>query len=586
MVINTLQKRLSLLILLPVVLLLLLIGVFGFIYMRGTLFGEWQEMSIVKLQRAAHQIDMKLGRITDWLQLFHKTSEGHGGALIQDWILQQLRDMKGIESATLKWEEDQSPESSGMMGMMGGGSSDGRGMMGGGSSGGMRMMMFHRAKPFEVTSPYYDAETGKETVKLVSLLKDESDKVVGRLEVTVRFDYLLEGVKKFGWWQTEQACLIDEAGKYLCHTKLVMTKGSLFGGTDDPFERALFKAIKEKPYGTVLGPGVPPDAVGGFYKLKYAPWSVVLFAEGDKVLAPLIHFRNYYFAGGILAILIILLLIRSVVGGMVHSFTAISKTAGQVSKGDYGQPIPVRGRDEIAQLTQSFNTMVEGLKERDFIANTFGRYVDHGIARELMKRPEASRLGGENREVSILMSDIRGFTPLSETLPPEKIINFLNRYFSGLIRVIEAHQGIIVDFFGDAILVFFDPFDESVKPMIQKAVQCAFAMQDGMSEFNREMHSENLPALQMGIGINAGEVVVGNIGSETRAKYGIVGSPVNLTQRIQSMAEEGEVIISDSVYRHVQEDVRVIRKFSTTLKGVQHETTLYAVGAIEPSNLH
>jgi len=568
MAIKSLQRRLSLLVLLPVAVVLLFVGIFGFIYMRGTLFAEWQDASIVKLQRAAHQIDMKLGRITDWLHVFHHTSEGRGGPLIQDWILEQLRDMKGVERVELKWEDGHDPEPAMIM------------RMGGRSSGGSRMMRFQRAKPFEVTSPQYDAQTGEETVNLISLLKDESDKVVGTIEVTVRFEYLLEGVKDFGWWKTDQACLIDEAGKYLCHTKAIMKKGIVFGETDDPFERSLLKAIKEKPYGTVLGPGAPPDAVGGFYRLQHAPWTIVLFAEGKKVLAPIIQFRNYYFAGGALAILIILLLIRSSVGKMVHSFTAISKTAERVATGDYGKPIPVHGRDEIAQLTQSFNTMVEGLKERDFIANTFGRYVDQGIAKELLNRPDAVRLGGQKREVAILMSDIRGFTPLSETLAPEEIIRFLNRYFSRLIQVIQEHQGIIVDFFGDAVLVFFDPFDEPVKPMTKKAVGCAFKMQGSMKEFNREMLSENLPSLEMGIGINAGVVVVGNIGSETRAKYGIVGSPVNLTQRIQSTAEEGEVVISDSVYKHVPDDVRVKRKFRIKLKGVQEESTLYGVGSV------
>jgi adenylate cyclase len=571
MVINSLQKRLGFLVLLPVALLLLFVGIFGFIYMRGTLLSEWRDASIVKLQRAAHQIDMRLGRITDWLHLFHHTSQGRGGPVIQDWILEQLRDMKGVESAELKWADDRGSE----QGMMRG--------MGGGRSGGARMMRFHRAKPFEVTSPRYDAQTGKETVTLISQLKDESDRVVGTLQVTVRFDYLLEGVKDLGWWQTEQACLIDEAGKYLCHTKLVMKKGIFFGETDGPFERALLKAAQEKPYGTVMGPGAPPEIVGGFYRLRYAPWTVVLFADGNKVLAPIIRFRNYYFAGGALAILVVILFIRSVVGGMVDSFSALSKTAGRVAKGDYGEPIPVQGRDEIAQLTRSFNTMVDGLKERDFIANTFGRYVDQGIAKELLKRPEASRLGGQKREVAILMSDIRGFTPLCETLPPEEIIRLLNRYFSHLIQVIEMHQGIIVDFFGDAILVFFDPFDAPVEPMIQKAVQCAFSMQKNMNAFNREMREEKLPSLAMGIGINAGEVVVGNIGSKTRAKYGIVGSPVNLTQRIQSKAESGEVIIPDSVSRRIDSHhgFKVQRSFEAYLKGIGGKTELHVIGGIE-----
>ena len=254
MAIKSLQKRLTLLVLLPVALMLLFIGIFGFVYVRGILFAQWQDASIMKLQRAAHQIDMKLGHITDWLRMFHHTSEGRGGVLIQEWILQQLRDMKGIESAELKWEDGYEPEP--MMMRMGGRSSEGR-----------RMMRFQKAKALEVTSPRYDAQTGGETVNIISRLKDETDKVVGTLEVTVRFDYLLEGVKDFGWWQTDQACLIDEAGKYLCHTKVIMKKGMVFGETDDPFERSLLKAIKEKPFGTVLGPGVPPHAVGRFLSI-------------------------------------------------------------------------------------------------------------------------------------------------------------------------------------------------------------------------------------------------------------------------------------------------------------------------------
>ena len=94
MAIKSLQQRLNLLVLLPAGLLLLLTGVFGFIYMRGTLLTQWQDASLVKLQRAAHQVDMRLGRITDWIQMFHKTADTLGGPLVQTWIIQQLREMK------------------------------------------------------------------------------------------------------------------------------------------------------------------------------------------------------------------------------------------------------------------------------------------------------------------------------------------------------------------------------------------------------------------------------------------------------------------------------------------------------------
>jgi class 3 adenylate cyclase len=156
----------------------------------------------------------------------------------------------------------------------------------------------------------------------------------------------------------------------------------------------------------------------------------------------------------------------------------------------------------------------------------------------------------------------------------------LNRYFSRIIETIQKHQGIIVDFFGDALLVFFDPLEGPLVPVINRSVGCALEMQRAMEVFNAENRAEDLPELKMGIGVNAGEVVVGNIGSESRAKYGIVGSAVNVTQRIQSKAEGGEVVISVSVYQSAQDQLIIDRSFEAQLKGIQETVTLYVVGGL------
>jgi adenylate cyclase len=223
--------------------------------------------------------------------------------------------------------------------------------------------------------------------------------------------------------------------------------------------------------------------------------------------------------------------------------------------------------------------MVAGLKERDFISNTFGRYVDQDIAAKLMERPEASRLGGEKRQVVIMFSDIRGFTPIAEALSPEATIQLVNGYFSRMVEVLNRHHGIIVDFLGDAILAFFDPLDGPLTPVGREALQCARSMQQAMHSVNLAGIGQKLPPLRMGIGLHAGEVVVGNIGSETRAKYGIVGSAVNLAHRIQAQARGGEVVVSQAVYRLVQPEVTISREFEVRLKGIQDPVTLYAMGS-------
>jgi class 3 adenylate cyclase len=557
--VKTLQQRLIFFLLLPVACLLFSTGILGFFYARQVMLEQWREASIVKVQRAAHTIDLRLDRPVKWIEMFHRTGGERGEYALRKWILSQLRELEGVTKVDLQWL-NQGPETDIMPGMHP-------------QIGRQSMMRFHRASIAEVTRPTYDTEAGHETVSLFSILKDESGKEVGKLEVALRFDYLMEDIIKLSWWQSEMACLVDNSG--MCLADSMMKGRGQLGQTNDPLELAILKAMREKPFGTLRGPGHPPDKVAGFYKMVQAPWSIVLFAPGRKILAPIIRFRNYYAMGGMLCIALIILLIRSVSGKIVHSIKGISQAAESVAKGNYGDPLHQKSQDEIGQLIGNFNAMVQGLKERDFISNTFGRYVDQEIAMELMHQPEATRLGGEKREVAILISDIRGFTQLSESLSPEAIISILNRFFSHMIEVIKKHKGIIVDFFGDGILVFFDPLDGPVSPAIDRAVRCAVEMQNEMKTCNAEMRKEGLSALEMGIGLNAGQVVVGNIGSETRAKYGIVGSAVNLTQRIQEVARGGEVVISDSIYHYASRYLDIRKSFEVQVKGLEEKMKLH-----------
>ena len=308
-------------------------------------------------------------------------------------------------------------------------------------------------------------------------LLDQAGKPLGRLEVFLSYGYLMQDVLTEGWMVAQMACLVSQEGHYLAHSSTAMQARHCLGETQNPMELAMLKAMKEKDYGTLMGEGYSPDQVIGFYKLHDAPWAIMLHARGSEILAPILRFRLYYLAGGFLCLAVILALIRLGVRPVVMAIRGIAGKAALVAQGDYGEPLPVTSRDEIGQLTASFNDMVAGLKERDFISNTFGRYVDQEIARELLSRPEASRMGGEKREVVILFADVRGFTPLAETLSPEAIIHLINRHFARMIEVIQAHRGIIVDFLGDAILAFFDPLDGPLEPVVRRAIGCALKLQ-------------------------------------------------------------------------------------------------------------
>lgn len=534
---KTLQKRMLVFLALPVALFLGASGLLGYSYIRTGLVQDWQEIAVLRLERAAHQMDMRLHVIHQWMEAYAAADQEP----IRAWVIQKLREHPGVTRVEVTWR--QAPPGK---------------------------------KVARMSPVAYDFPPGQETVGLRGQLADQAGQPLGQMEVVVGYDYLMQGILTTGWMQTQMACLVSEEGHYLAHSSPAMKDRHCLGETRDPLEMAMLKAMKEKPYDTIVSGGYTPDQVIGYYRLHAAPWAIMLHAQGSQIMAPILRFRFYYLVAATLCLAVILLLIRLGVGPVISSIRRISLKASLVARGDYGEPLPVGSRDEIGQLTQSFNDMVEGLKERDLVTNTFGRYVDQEIARELLSRPEAARLGGEKRQVVILFSDIRGFTPLAERLSPEATIHLVNRHFSRMIAVIQAQRGIIVDFLGDAILAFFDPWDGPLAPNVERALQCAVQMQAAMDEEN--LSQPGAPALQMGIGIHVGEVVVGNIGSESRAKYGIIGSPVNLTHRIQGQARGGEIVISEEVYRLAPPGLAVQRSYQTRLKGIQEPVTLYVLG--------
>jgi class 3 adenylate cyclase len=544
---KTLERRLMVLLVLPVILFLLVIGVFGYRFIQGLLFKDWQEIAILRLERAAHQLDMRLYGQMQWMETFARAGQDPRGQEIQRWLLQQIKSQIGVRQVNLTWKK--------------------------GSQTRGRRTLPQRSAKMSPIGYFYPSDA--KTVGLRGELLDQAGQPLGRLELLVNYDYLMQDILTEGWMVAQMACLVNQEGHYLAHSSSAMEARHCLGETQDPLELAMLKAMKEKDYGTVMGEGYPPNMVIGFYKLHAAPWAIMLHARGSEILAPMLRFRLYYLVGGVLCLAFILVLIRLAVRPVVMAIRGIAGKAALVAQGDYGEPLPVASRDEIGQMTLSFNDMVTGLKERDFISNTFGRYVDPEIARDLLSRPEASRMGGEKREVVILFSDIRGFTPLAETLSPEATIHLLNRHFAKMIEVIQAHRGIIVDFLGDAILAFFDPLEGPMEPVVQRAIGCALKMQGAVEAEN--LAERGLPPLNIGIGLHAGEVVVGNIGSESRTKYGIIGAAVNLTHRIQGQAQGGEVVVSEMVFHHCQETLAVKRTFETRLKGIAHPVILYVV---------
>jgi PAS domain S-box-containing protein len=211
-----------------------------------------------------------------------------------------------------------------------------------------------------------------------------------------------------------------------------------------------------------------------------------------------------------------------------------------------------------------------------FIRETFGRYLTDEVVETVLESPSGLQMGGDKRKITMMMADLRGFTSLSERLAPERVVAVLNRYLTTMVTIIKQYQGTIDEFIGDAVFVLFGaPVWQ--EDDAQRAVACAVQMQLAMASVNEQNKQEDLPEVEMGIGVHTGQVVVGNIGSSERMKYGVVGSHVNLTSRIQSYTTGGQILISETTRKEVGPILRAGKQMEVKAKGIEQPVTLSEV---------
>jgi len=231
---------------------------------------------------------------------------------------------------------------------------------------------------------------------------------------------------------------------------------------------------------------------------------------------------------------------------------------------------------EQQRKLHELNTALE-LRNR-FIRQTFGSYLSDEIVDTILEKG-GLQIGGEKRCATILLADLRGFTSLSERLPAEDVVAMLNIYLETMTEIIQKYQGTIDEFIGDAILVIFGaPILRPDDP--QRAVACAVEMQLAMTSVNERNRWAGYPEVALGVGLNTGEVVVGNIGSQKRIKYAVVGRAVNLTARIESYTVGGQIFISESTLNECGDILRLDSAMKVMPKGVKKPLTIHEVGGI------
>jgi adenylate cyclase len=261
---------------------------------------------------------------------------------------------------------------------------------------------------------------------------------------------------------------------------------------------------------------------------------------------------------------------------MSRALGRINAALKKLEQEEYVHVNGVKTGDEIEDLASGFNTMVDGLRERDKLRTTFGKYMTQAVMDHLLKGKV--ELGGESLRVTILFTDIRSFTSISEAMDAQDLVQLLNEYFTEMVTIVMDEGGVVDKYIGDAIMAVFGapvPKPEDAK----NAVRAAVRMRRALASLNERLAASGRPKLATGIGIHTGEVVAGNIGSEARMEYTVIGDAVNLASRLEGATKDlgADVLISEDTMALLDDgfETRPIR--SITVKGRAQPVMTYEV---------
>ena len=262
--------------------------------------------------------------------------------------------------------------------------------------------------------------------------------------------------------------------------------------------------------------------------------------------------------------------------GVTKPLASLVEATHQVEKGNLDFKVKVSSQDELGRLAKSFNDMTGQLKEKERVKALFGKYLPKAVADKAMQHQGDLKLGGEMLEITCLFSDIRGFTSMSEKMPPQDIVSMLNDYYTRMIDVLFENDGTLDKTIGDAVMAIFGaPVPDEDGPV--KAVRTALGMMTALNQFNTERRSKGLTPIEIGIGVNTGQMVAGNLGSIKQFSYTVIGEEVNLAARLCGSAKAGQVLVSENTWRKVKWQFEFNKLDPIKVKNVSQPVAVYEV---------
>ncbi len=348
------------------------------------------------------------------------------------------------------------------------------------------------------------------------------------------------------------------------------TEEQLYKHTNEAYS---YGHLVKDPWGTWLTGYAPVFDKAGNY----------VASVGVDISADLVsqHLNNLLVYGALslaVSLLVSLVLAKWLASRVTRSLRSLQTATSEIGKGDFAYRIKLSTGDEFEDLAKSMNQMNEGLEEKERLKSGFAHYVSQHVLEKIVKSKGSAKLEGERKKITVFFSDIRNFTHLSETMPPEKVMSFLNDYFEKMLGIIFKHNGMLDKLLGDGIMAEFgvpveDPQQE------RNAVITALEMIDAIDVLQEKWKKEGKPPIDIGIGIHTGDAIVGSLGSEQRMQYTAIGDTVNIAERLQEVTKDRKypIIVSETTFNALYNEFPSKYLGPLMLHGKEHPINAYAI---------
>ena len=382
----------------------------------------------------------------------------------------------------------------------------------------------------------------------------------------------------------EELALFNSSGEVFLQSGNSKLANSAIAGSTGQLPQEIFSRLSFSASTSEQFPFHDPRGrkfIGSFYKTgisetvlgAWIPYEVVL--ETPKKVAR----RSFYLGLGVLGIALLVSMLFS--NSLIKPISALVSATRNIASGDFTTRMKIRTNDELSLLGNSFNNMAEGLEERQKLKDLFGKFHSEAVVKKLMA-DDKIRLGGERLPVTVFFSDIRSFTSTSEKLTPEEVVEMLNEYMTEMVGVIEEEGGVVDKYVGDAIMAVWGLAKEAPEASALHATRACLKMRDRLASLNQRRTGRGQNEIKIGMGLTSGEVIAGNIGSQSRMEYTVIGDTVNTASRMESLTKDNETdfLIHSSTAEFVQDHVHLEGPIAVYAKGKADEIQVYKVTAL------